>query len=73
MCRALVKVGKLDAWEDGIKHPINAAFAQLYGVKGDDDEDEENEDMMKTEREEDAEEMGTGVVVDEGGRSMIVL
>ena len=73
MCRALVKIDKLDAWEDGIKHSINAAFAQLYGVKGDDDEDEENENMIKIEREKDAEEMEMDVVVDEEGRSMIVL
>ena len=73
MCRALVKIGKFDAWKDGIKHSINAAFAQLYDVKGDDDEDEENEDMMKIEREENAKEMGTSIIIDEGDRSIIVL
>ncbi len=73
ICRALVNVGKLDSWEDGIKHPIDATFAQDYGVIVSNDEGDEDEDVMETEREEDMEEMKMVEVVDEGGRCMVVL
>ena len=68
-----MKIDKLDTWKDEIKHSINAAFAQFYDVKRDDDEDEENEDMIKTEREENMKEMEMSIVIDKKDRNMIIL
>lgn len=73
LCRALVNIGKFEAWEDGIKSPISASVAQLYNIILNEEEDNEDEDMMENERKKDANKMETGIVVDEGDRSIIIL